>query len=146
VLCDEVDRYPPSAGEEGDPVALAKRRSATFWNRKIILVSTPTNKDASRIESAYLESDQRKFMVPCFDCGEHQELRWSNVNWEEGKPQTAHYTCEHCGSVWDDADRRKAVSKGHWEATEMFNGVAGFHPCYRMQWKSFWPPAKTRCG
>lgn len=127
VLCDEVDRYPPSAGEEGDPVTLAKRRAATFWNRKIILVSTPTNKDASRIESAYLESDQRKFMVPCFDCGEHQEMRWSNVHWHDGDPKSAHYACEHCGSVWDDADRRKAVAKGRWEATEMFRGVAGFH-------------------
>lgn len=53
VLCDEVDRFPVSAGSEGDPVTLARKRSATFWNRKIILVSTPTNKGASRIEQAY---------------------------------------------------------------------------------------------
>ena len=26
ILCDEVDRYPPSAGTEGDPVSLAKKR------------------------------------------------------------------------------------------------------------------------
>ena len=57
VLCDEVDRYPVSAGEEGDPVALATKRAMTFWNRKIVLVSTPTDKGASRIESAYQESD-----------------------------------------------------------------------------------------
>jgi phage terminase large subunit GpA-like protein len=31
VLCDEVDRYPPSAGAEGDPVNLAFKRTATFW-------------------------------------------------------------------------------------------------------------------
>ena len=53
ILCDEVDRYPLSAGTEGDPVSLAKKRSSTFWNRKIILVSTPTEKGASRIEQAY---------------------------------------------------------------------------------------------
>ncbi len=40
----EVDRYPASAGEEGDPISLAKRRTAAFSNRKIILVFTPTNK------------------------------------------------------------------------------------------------------
>ena len=27
VLCDEVDRYPPSAGSEGDPIQLARKRS-----------------------------------------------------------------------------------------------------------------------
>ena len=43
VFCDEVDRYPVSAGTEGDPVSLAKKRSATFWNRKIDRKSTRLN-------------------------------------------------------------------------------------------------------
>lgn len=127
VLCDEVDRYPPSAGEEGDPVALAKRRSSTFWNRKIILVSTPTNKEASRIEAAYEETDQRKYHVPCGDCGEEQELIWGQVQWDSGNPKSAAYVCQHCGTLWNDAARRRAVSKGHWVATAPFQGVAGFH-------------------
>jgi hypothetical protein len=67
VLCDEVDRYPVSAGSEGDPILLAKKRSVTFWNRKIVLASTPTIKDQSRIESAYNDSDQREYYVPCQD-------------------------------------------------------------------------------
>ncbi len=127
VLCDEVDRYPASAGEEGDPISLAKRRAATFWNRKIILVSTPTNRGASRIEMAYQESDQRKYLVPCGDCGIEQELAWSNVRWNDGDPKSACYVCPHCGSLWGDGDRRRAVSKGRWVATKPFNGVAGFH-------------------
>ena len=53
LLCDEVDRYPFSAGAEGDPVNLAKKRTVTFWNRKIVLVSTPTIRGLSRIETAY---------------------------------------------------------------------------------------------
>lgn len=127
VLCDEVDRYPPSAGEEGDPISLAKRRAATFWNRKIILVSTPTNRGASRIEAAYEESDQRKFYVPCHDCGHEQELLWSNVEWSDNNPNTAAYICPGCGSAWTDGDRRRSVSKGRWIASKPFNGVAGFH-------------------
>jgi phage terminase large subunit GpA-like protein len=47
VLCDEVDRFPASAGTEGDPVSLAEKRTTTFWNRKIGLVSTPTIKGES---------------------------------------------------------------------------------------------------
>jgi phage terminase large subunit GpA-like protein len=125
VLCDEVDRYPASAGEEGDPISLAKRRAATFWNRKIIEVSTPTNRGASRIESAYEESDGRKFMVPCPDCGERQELVWANVQWTD--PKNPNYVCAHCGSCWSDAMRNRAISQGQWQASRPFNGVAGFH-------------------
>lgn len=127
VLCDEVDRYPPSAGSEGDPIQLARKRSATFWNRKIAMVSTPTNKGASRIEAAFEESDKRYFHVPCEDCDHEQRLKWSNVQWEKDKPETAHYICEECGSVWDDAKRLRAIRKGSWVATEAFAGVAGFH-------------------
>jgi len=114
ILCDEVDRYPISAGTEGDPVSLAKKRSSTFWNRKIILVSTPTDKGASRIEAAYSESDQRKFFVPCADCGEHQALKWGQVSWTDKNPDSAIYTCEHCGSAWDDAARFRAIRSMRW--------------------------------
>lgn len=34
LLCDEVDRFPVSAGQEGDPIKLAAKRTTTFWNRK----------------------------------------------------------------------------------------------------------------
>jgi len=126
VLCDEVDRYPPSAGEEGDPISLAKRRAATFWNRKIIQVSTPTNRGASRIEAAYEESDKRKYLVPCHACGHSQELRWANVVWETG-PNDAVYHCEDCGAIWTDNQRQAAIRRGEWVAQEPFAGIAGFH-------------------
>ena len=127
VLCDEVDRYPASAGSEGDPIQLARKRSATFFNRKIAMVSTPTNKGASRVESAFEESDKRRFFVPCEDCGHEQTLRWANVRWDKDQPETACYVCEECGSVWDDAKRYRAVRRGEWHATEEYKGIAGFH-------------------
>jgi phage terminase large subunit GpA-like protein len=127
VLCDEVDRYPLSAGEEGDPVALATKRAMTFWNRKIVLVSTPTEKGASRIEAAYEESDKRRFYVPCPHCDEMQTLKWSGVQWSEKDPSTAMYYCEECGAGWTDAQRQKAISLGEWRASLPFKGVAGFH-------------------
>lgn len=128
ILCDEVDRYPLSAGTEGDPVSLARKRSATFWNRKIILVSTPTEKGASRIEAAYADSDQRKYFVKCKDCGEDQELMWANVRWTDSNPNTAEYSCEHCGSLWNDADRWRAIRAGEWRKTAEGDGkTAGFH-------------------
>lgn len=127
VLCDEVDRYPASAGSEGSPILLARKRSATFHNRKMVMVSTPTNKGASMIESQYAESDQRQFFVPCEDCGTVQTLKWSQVQWDKDKPETACYVCEACGSIWDDPKRNRSVRKGQWVATAEFTGVAGFH-------------------
>jgi phage terminase large subunit GpA-like protein len=127
LLADEVDRYPVSAGTEGDPVSLAKKRTATFWNRKVVLVSTPTIKGESRIEKAYLESDQRHFLAPCPDCGHEQRLMWAQVRWPEGKPSGAEYCCIECGCLWGDAQRWAAVRKGRWQATAPFNGIAGFH-------------------
>jgi phage terminase large subunit GpA-like protein len=54
LLCDEVDRYPDSAGTEGDPIQLAEKRTVTFWNRKKVYTSTPGIKGVSRIEFEYL--------------------------------------------------------------------------------------------
>lgn len=132
VLADEVDRFPVSAGNEGDPVTLAEKRAATIWNRKIVLSSTPTIRGNSRIESAYEASDKRRFWVPCPHCGFQQVLKWPQVKWTEGEPATARYYCEDCGAGWTDAERWEAVKAaedhgGGWRAEEEFRGVAGFH-------------------
>lgn len=49
LLADEVDAYKASAGKEGDPVMLAEQRQTTYWDYKTVLVSTPTDKNNSRI-------------------------------------------------------------------------------------------------
>jgi phage terminase large subunit GpA-like protein len=132
VLGDEVDRYPVSAGTEGDPVSLAKKRTTTFWNRKLILTSTPTIKGASRIEAAFEQSDQRRFQVPCPHCGEFQVLKWMQVKWESSeetghKPETAHYVCEVNGCIIANTERFPMLKAGVWVAEKPFNGIAGFH-------------------
>jgi phage terminase large subunit GpA-like protein len=126
VLFDEVDRYPTSAGSEGDPVQLARKRAATFWNRKIVMVSTPTNKGSSRIEDAFEKSDKRYYYVPCKHCGHKQQLVWANVKWTDNDPETARYVCKECGSLWSEAERRAAIRQGEWIASEPGRAVAGF--------------------
>jgi len=126
LLADEIDRFPSSAGTEGDPISLGRKRTATFWNRKVIMVSTPTNKGASRIEEAFEGSDQRRYHVPCRHCEQFQVLKWSNVQWIDGDPETARYACEGCGALWSDADRIWAIRNGEWRASKPFTGVAGF--------------------
>lgn len=133
VLCDEVDRYPVSAGTEGDPVKLAWKRATSFWNRKGLLCSTPTIKadpsmgTGSRIELAFEHSDKRYFFLECPHCLHEQTLKWANVHWPEGQPELAQYYCEACGSAWAESERRAAIRSGRWKATAPFHGVAGFH-------------------
>ena len=104
-LLDEVDRYPASAGTEGDPVSLAIQRTAEFeHNKKILLCSTPTIKGCSRIELAWLQSDQREYFVPCPHCGEFQVLELGDgaeggLAWPEGHPEAAQYRCRHCKAL-----------------------------------------------
>lgn len=149
VQADEVDGMP--ATDEGDPVELLAQRTATFGDMALqTRSSTPTIKGVSRIEAGFLAGDQRRFYVPCPDCGEGQHLKWSQIAWqgrksrgfedadldlepdEEHDPDTAEYTCEHCGVCWDDGMRlaaiRGAEAAGHgWKAAKPFKGHASFH-------------------
>jgi phage terminase large subunit GpA-like protein len=134
VLCDEIDRFPASAGTEGDPVELAIKRSVTFFNKINMYVSTPTVKGLSRIEAAFDESSQHRFWVPCPKCKTPQVLYHRNVIWEKsnkGKvhhPETARYRCEYCGFLWTDAKRWQAIARGQWVADRphILNPL-GFH-------------------
>lgn len=127
VLCDEVDRYPLSAGTEGDPVNLAKKRSTTFYNRKSVLVSTPTIKGASRIEKAFEASDRRYYMVPCPHCEKKQRLMVGQLRYPPQQPELAYYECEFCKEPIKDRHKRKMLRLGEWFATRPSAGVAGFH-------------------
>lgn len=126
VLQDEVDRYPASAGSEGDPCSLADKRSANFWNRKKGKFSTPTVKGSSRIELAYEASDKRRYFVACPACEAEQVLNWPQVRWNDDATDVW-YECQACEARWTDADRFRSIRKGLWKATAQFNGVAGFH-------------------
>ena len=132
VLCDEVDRFPASAGKEGDPVDLARKRNTTFFNKFLFLVSTPTVKRLSRIEAAWLKSDQRRFFVACPCCNQRQYLKWKNVKFKKADPSGARYMCENplCEQLLTDEQIKAAVKLGVWQATapqNLANKIAGFH-------------------
>lgn len=70
---DEVDGLELSAGAEGDPVALAIRRTMSYGTRrKVVMMSTPVDEATSRILRAYEEGDQRVWELPCLQCGDFQ--------------------------------------------------------------------------
>jgi phage terminase large subunit GpA-like protein len=131
VIQDEIDSDPPSAGTEGDPCALADRRTSNFGNAVKIKMSTPTIKGESKIWALLEDSDYRTWRAICPHCAKPQELTWSAVKWEkdaEGKsmPETAHYLCVD-GCRWGDLDRQRAIMRGHWAARQPFKGRRGYH-------------------
>ncbi len=145
LFLDEVDGYPADADDEGDPVALAIQRTVTFANRKILMVSTPTIKNFSRIEAAYLESDQRRYWVPCPKCHKEQTLDWAQISWpKEPKEQRdlAFYICVHCGYEIQDHQKSVMLENGRWIAEAEGDGkTAGFHlnALYSPHgWKNSW--------
>jgi phage terminase large subunit GpA-like protein len=109
VLADEIDRYPMSAGKEGNPLALAEVRQTTFWNAKTVVCSTPTIEGASAIDREYESSSQHELNIACPHCGEYQTLEWSGIKFNHFKEQEAKggenkfellgYACKYCGCI-----------------------------------------------
>ena len=82
VLGDELDRWALSAGTEGDPWKLAEARTTTFYNAKLVAVSTPTIKGASKIESLYNEGTQERWCTQCPECGEWHEVCFDDIHFK----------------------------------------------------------------
>lgn len=150
LIGDERDAYPVSArgsaraghsGEaagEGDPFSLGIKRTTTFWNRKILEGSTPTVRGQSAIERSREQSSDARYLVPCPRCGHRQMLRWRNLRWEPGQPETAHYLCGDispdgeltagCGEPIQEHELPAMLSAGQWVHR---------HP-ERTRWRGYW--------
>ncbi len=120
ILADEVDRFPASAGAEGDPLALAQKRTKTFWNSKWVSVSTPTIKGASRIEAEYEESTMEQWCVSCPSCGLFQPYSWPQIRF-----QTVTMECVHCKAQHNEVEWKS--SPGKWIARNPEASKRGFH-------------------
>lgn len=84
IFLDEIDRFPPSAGTEGDPIELAERRTETYrHNRKIVKTSTPTIKGKSKIEKAYMNGTQEEWHTQCPHCQNYSYIRFDDVRFDK---------------------------------------------------------------
>ena len=131
LFCDEVDKNVDTT--EGNAIALARKRLATFRHRaKEILTCSPTY-EGSEIDRAYSQSDRREYYVPCPKCGHMQSLmgafykqvRFCEFGTVEERAASARYHCIACDAPWTEAGRKAAVERGEWRGGD-FNGVAGF--------------------
>ena len=122
LFMDEVDAYPADVEGEGDPVDLAMARTRTFARKKILEVSTPTVAGESRIEKAYLETDQRRYFVPCPHCGHMHTLIWEHFiipSDDDGNklPDKAHMVCPECGAIIEEWQKTQMLENGEWRMT-----------------------------
>ena len=122
LLADEVDRFPDSAGTEGDPVDLAAKRMTTFWNRVMGLFSTPTNEGSSRIDVEYQTGTQEEWQHECPNCGEYHLIRHTEMECETEEHKDAKgrkivvvsdvkWRCPDCGSIFSEDEMRKVPQK-----------------------------------
>jgi len=131
LFLDDVDAYEADIGGEGDPVVLTEKRASTFARRKILIISTPTNRERTRIAPFYEESDRRVYQVPCPFCDHYQRIVWDNIRWEkEGekhRPETARLKCEGCGELIEERYKTQMLERGKWVKTNPGSKIAGFH-------------------
>lgn len=134
VYFDEVDRYPQSAGIEGDPITIGERALIVYQdNAKEYLSSTPTIESLSRIFKEFQLSDQRHYHVPCPHCETLQVLKWENFKWDAGQPHTAHFVCTEHGCIINEHDKVTMLPDAHmggsakWIAANPGSKIPGFH-------------------
>lgn len=153
VLEDEVDGFPLDVEGEGDPDAIATRRTDAFADFKIYRGSTPAKpKGVSPIERHYLRSDMRRFYVPCPFCGLSQVLWWRDPQTKEYrlyyevnednqvKADSVAYICSGCKGKIAERYKQQMTAAGKWIAEFPERPKVGFHiNALYSPWKENWP-------
>jgi phage terminase large subunit GpA-like protein len=155
LFLDEIDNYPMDVDGEGEPCQLAEARQTTYSRAKTLKTSTPTTRDTSRIEAAYLDSDRCRYHVPCPHCEHMQPLDWGadkphGIKWDRTPngvpiPQSVRYVCVACGGEIGEYAKPRMLAAGRWVAENpgAHNGaVRGFQlsslysPLGWLSWQS----------
>jgi len=141
LLADEVDKYPIT--REGDPIALAEERTATFGlNWLSVRACSPTVEDENRIADSYEDSDQRRASVVCPHCRHRQFLDLcKHVQWpkevDKHLTKAAMIHCECCGAGWSEGERLRALQTIRWHQTKPFE-CCGSHHSSLMEYDQKW--------
>jgi phage terminase large subunit GpA-like protein len=137
VICDEARSY-----KAGILDMISKRFRSFGPHYKKIVISTP-GRERDELDTAYKMGDQRKWLVPCPECGHENEIfDWGDkkspggLHWDVNEEtydaergeyrwdalrKTIRYDCwnPECEHAWRDVprDRHYLANKGRWVAT-----------------------------
>ena len=156
VLLDEIDGYPLDVEGEGDPLAIATRRTDAFVDYKIVKGSTPAKpKGISPIEREFERSDKRRFHVPCPFCQHMQPLWWRDPQPPKSyrlyyeseviagqvkvKPESVAFVCAKCSAKIPERYKQQMLNAGEWIAEFPDRAVVGFHlNALYSPWRDNW--------
>lgn len=115
VVVDELDRCQTSIRGEGSLVDLVSKRMERFYNRKMLLASTPTLEGHSAIAAEYKNSRKYVAQVPCPHCDEFQEFGIKQLVYTISETSlVAHLACKINGCQIEEKSRRKMAEKVRW--------------------------------
>ena len=143
VFVDEVDLSEPDNID-----TLFNRMDDSPW-KLAHYFSTPTLPNYG-IHGRYIQSDMRRWMVPCPHCGYQQILDWEKnilVRGPHNDPEEVHYICQKCRGILVQPD----IQKGTWvaERPEKSDELIGYHISQMMKfqaidlWRHFVDPHQT---
>lgn len=137
-LADEVDKMKPVPGE-GDPLALAEARVATYADGRLVATSSPTEgsvdvakhpatgiehwqlADADDISSPiwrfWQEGTRYEWAVPCPHCAAFFVPRFKLLTWPEGSTprraeREARLACSACGALTGNEQKEAMNARG----------------------------------
>ncbi len=137
VFGDERDRWAKDAGGEGDPWGLVEARTITFYNYKMVEVSTPTIRGHSAIEDSFNLGTQEYWCVECPHCHEYNFIEFDHIKYSsheigEGKNKQfivdiAEYACPVCGCVSSENEIKNQPKKWIAKNPDAYeNGIRSF--------------------
>lgn len=122
LFMDETDKYPGASRKEADPVSLARERTKTFNNSKVVLASTPTLQSNHIWQAKETADIEKHYFMPCPHCGKFIEFKFANLKFpgDENmsyidRAEHAHYVCQECGCLINDSHKQMMLQQGVWK-------------------------------
>jgi phage terminase large subunit GpA-like protein len=127
LIVDEVDEFAGNLVGGDDPVDMLEGRTSSFpFTGKRLYISTPGVQGVSRIDYLWEKSDQRRYHVPCPDCGHEQPLEWGGLHWSPDGAQ-CWYVCRECGVCIDERHKPAMIAAGRWVPEHPERKIRGYH-------------------
>lgn len=137
IFGDELDRWTKDAGGEGDPWGLLEARTTTFYNSKMVEVSTPTRKGDSKIEEEFLKGTQEYYCIQCPHCREFHFIRFQDIDYKFSSKvinkkkqyivESTSYICPECGCISSENEMKSQEAKWIAQNPDAYqNGVRSF--------------------
>jgi phage terminase large subunit GpA-like protein len=130
-IVDECDKLQDFAAQgESTALELAEDRTISFpHDKKIVILSTPTEANTSVIHAQYFLGSQSKYFVACPQCRAEQTLIFDQIKWpsdckaDDGSydfdriEREAFYECATCKTHLTERDKLSMVRAGQWKDT-----------------------------